>query len=70
MSDTHSFFCCECDATVDFACEYDGDMPEGWFRLEDRVGWMVLCSVRCLVAHIAKIESPVSAGADGTGPGA
>lgn len=51
--------CGECGATKLYRDEIN-EMPDGWYRLEDRALVFVLCSIRCLgtLVETLKSESP------------
>ena len=57
--------CGECPKTLDFELSYDGDMPEGWFRIEDRASHYVVCSVECLKNFVRTYEEFHAAGVVG-----
>jgi hypothetical protein len=46
------YTCGECEATTSFQPDFDSDMPEGWFRLEDRRCYYVICSLKCLRSFV------------------
>lgn len=52
------FRCGECYATNNYELGFDGDMPEGWFSLEDRACVWVCCSLKCLAGLLVKLEEP------------
>jgi hypothetical protein len=54
------FTCGECGKVEVFQREYDSDMPEGWFALEDRAIVSVVCSIQCLVVLVRTLERRAS----------
>jgi len=50
------WICGECRTTRDFKPEYEGDMPGGWFRIEDTDCVYIACSVKCLKHFVQEVE--------------
>jgi hypothetical protein len=48
--------CGECLKVQQFEPEYDGDMPNGWFSIEDRGAYYVACSITCLKHFVHAYE--------------
>lgn len=48
--------CGECGTTSDYVPEFPGDMPDGWYRLEDRACVYLMCSLDCLWCRAEALE--------------
>ena len=51
--------CSQCQTVKMYRDDID-ELPEGWYRLEDRAVVNVLCSVRCLSMLVSALESSQS----------
>jgi hypothetical protein len=47
--------CGECRATSDYKPQYTSDLPQDWYRLEDRACVFVCCSLKCLQSLVVKV---------------
>lgn len=60
--------CGECNRVEKFKPDYDGDMPDGWFRVEDEACFYVCCSLACLHSLVSKLEEPAARPSGGDTP--